>query len=193
MAAAYLFYICKNHLRGDHSVRKLITLSLLCLLGTAAFAESAAGLQWTAPAGWKAGPAQMMRAATYAVTAAPGDKMGAECALYYFGAGQGGSVQANMDRWKEQFTGPDGKPAAAIVAKRTVRGITMTTIDVSGEYSGMGGPMATGKPVPGYRLLGAIVEGPGGNIFVKFTGPLKTMAANKAKYDLLLASFAKDK
>ena len=173
-------------------MRKLITLSLLCLFATAVFAESAAGLHWTAPAGWKAGPAQMMRAATYAVAAAAGDKMGAECALYYFGAGQGGSVQANIDRWKEQFTGPGGKPAVATVAKRTLHAITMTTIDVSGDYSGMGGPMAVGKTVPGYRLLGAIVEGPGGNIFVKFTGPLKTMAASKAKYDLLLASFAKD-
>lgn len=172
-------------------MRKLITLSLLCLLGTAVFAESAAGLHWTAPAGWKAGPAQMMRAATYAVAAAPGDKMAAECALYYFGAGQGGGIQANIDRWKEQFTGPGGKPAAATVAKRVVHGIAITTIDVSGDYSGMGGPMAVGKTVPGYRLLGAIVEGPDGNIFVKFTGPLKTMAANKAKYDLLLGSFAK--
>src|SRR5471032_3040607 len=106
----------------------------------------------------------MMRAATYAVAAAPGDAMGAECALYFFGEGQGGSVQANIDRWKEQFTIPGGKPAAAAVAKRTVHSITMTTIDVTVDYSGMGGPMATGKPVSGYRLLGAIVEGPGGNV-----------------------------
>jgi hypothetical protein len=46
--------------------------------------------------------------------------------------------------------------------------------------------------VPGYRLLGAIVEGPDGNIFVKFTGPAKTIAANKAKYDQFLASFARN-
>jgi hypothetical protein len=68
----------------------------------------------------------------------------------------------------------------------------MTTIDVAGEYSGLGGPLAASKPAPGYRLLGAIVEGPGGNIFVKFTGLAKTVAANTAKYDQLLASFGKD-
>jgi hypothetical protein len=173
-------------------VRKLLTVSLLCLSVAGVFAESAAGLHWTSPAGWKAGPPQMMRAATYAVPAAPGDKTGAECALYFFGAGQGGSVQANIDRWKEQFTGPGGKPATATVGKRTVHGIAMTTIDVAGDYSGMGGPMATAKTVSGYRLLGAIVEGPSGNVFVKFTGPTKTMAANKTKYDSLLASFQKD-
>jgi hypothetical protein len=174
-----------------HGVRTL-SLVLLCCFSTALlFAESAAGLHWSAPAGWKAGPPQMMRAATYAVTAASGDTAAAECVVYFFGAGQGGSVEANIERWKGQFT-DSGKPAAAVVSKRAAHGVAITTIDVAGEYSGLGGPMAASKPVAGYRLLGAIVEGPGGNIFVKFTGPVKTIAANKAKYDQFLASFAKD-
>ena len=66
----------------------------------------------------------------------------------------------------------------------------MTTIDVSGAYSGMGGPMAgASRAVPGYRLLGAIIEAPGGNVFIKLTGPAKTIAANQQKFELLLASF----
>jgi hypothetical protein len=69
----------------------------------------------------------------------------------------------------------------------------MTTIEASGTYSGMGGPMAPSKPVQGYRLLGAIVEGPGGNVFVKFTGPAKTVSANQQKFDQLLASFQREK
>jgi hypothetical protein len=36
------------------------------------------------------------------------------------------------------------------------------------------------------------VEGPGGNIFIKFTGPAKTVAANQQKFEALLASFGKD-
>jgi hypothetical protein len=132
-----------------------------------------------------------MRAATYAVAPAPSDTAAAECVVYFFGAGQGGSVEANIERWKGQFTS-SGKPAPAIVSRRTARGVAMTTVDVAGEYSGLGGPMAASKPVPGYRLLGAIVEGPGGNIFVKFAGPARTIAANKAKYDVLLASFTKE-
>jgi hypothetical protein len=171
-------------------VSRLLLAVALLLTSTSVLAESAAGLHWTAPAGWKAGPPQMMRAATYAIAAAPGDTAAAECAVYFFGAGQGGTVEANIERWKGQFTNA-GKPAAAVVSKRTAHGIAMTTIDVAGEYSGLGGPMATSKPVAGYRLLGAIVEGPGGNIFVKFTGPAKTITANKAKFDQLLASFTK--
>jgi len=172
-------------------MRRLIIVIGLCLSTTTLLAESAAGLHWTAPAGWKAGPTQIMRAATYAVAAAPGDTAAAECVVYFFGAGQCGTVEANIERWKGQFTSA-GKPASAIVAKRAPHGVAMTTIDVAGEYSGLGGPTVASKPVPGYRLLGAIVEGPDGNIFVKFTGPAKTIAANKAKYDQFLASFARN-
>ena len=58
----------------------------------------------------------------------PATKNPAECAVYFFGQGHGGSVEADIDRWK-------------------------------------------------------------GNIFVKFTGPAKTIAANQK---VLLSSFAKD-
>jgi len=123
-----------------------------------------------------------MRAATYTV---PPD---GECAVNFFGAGQGGSVEANVERWKGQFHQPGGKPADGQVRKRTIHGLPVTTIDISGEYSGMGGPMAPGKPVAGYRLIGAIVEGPAGTVFIKFTGPTKTVAANQQKFEQLLGS-----
>jgi hypothetical protein len=167
--------------------RTILTLVVLAA-SAVAFAESAAGLQWTAPAGWKNTGSSAMRAATYAVAATPGDAAGGECGVYFFGKGQGGSVEANLDRWKNQFT-VAGKPAAAKLAKRTIKGLPVTTIDTAGEYSGMGGPMNPGKPVGGYRLLGAIVEGPGGNVFLKFTGPSKTIAANEQKFEQLLNSF----
>jgi hypothetical protein len=165
---------------------------LLGLFSIGLHAESAAGLHWTAPAGWKTEAAQPMRAATYTIAPAAGDKAGGECGVYFFGAGQGGSVDANLDRWKGQFRGADGKPAAAQVAKRTAGGLTITTIDTSGEYSGMGGPFSSGHAVPGYRLLGGIVEGRGGNVFIKFTGPARTVAANAQKFQQLLASFRQE-
>jgi len=175
-------------------MRKLMLLVSLCLCSIGVLAESAAGVRWTAPAGWTNEGARPMRAATYLIGPSSGDKASAECAVYFFGAGQGGSVEANVDRWKGQFKGPDGKPATAKLGKRTVHGLTVTTIDASGEYSGMGGPIATAsRGVADYRLMGAIVEGPGGNVFVKFTGPAKTIAANQQKFEQLLASFQPDK
>jgi hypothetical protein len=176
------------------SIRSAALSFLLIASATAVHAESAAGVRWTPPAGWTSEGARPMRAATYAVAAAAGDTMDAECGVYFFGAGQGGSVDANLERWAGQFTGAGGAPAKPQIAKRLVHGVPVTTIDVSGSYSGLGGPVASGvHTVAGYRLLGAIVQGPGGNIFVKFTGPAKTVGGNQQKFEQLLASFQPDK
>lgn len=134
-----------------------------------------------------------MRAATYTIPPAAGDTASAECVVYFFGAGQGGTIQANLDRWSGQLLAPDGKPTKAKIAKRKIHGLPVTTIDASGDYTGMGGPMVSTKSVqPNYRLLGAIIEGPAGNVFIKFTGPAKTVAANQAAFEQLLNSFDKE-
>jgi hypothetical protein len=146
-------------------------------------ADSGAGLRWTAPVGWKAQGPRSMRLNTYAV----GEE--AECGVYHFGAGQGGSVKANLDRWISQFQNP---PQAPKIQQITVDGLKVTTVDVAGSYTGMGGPMAGGgAPKPGFRLLGAIVEGPEGSIFFKFTGPAKTVAAQAAPFDKMVQSLQK--
>lgn len=151
-------------------------------------ADSAAGLKWTMPAGWKNdGVARPMRAATY--VAGPQS----ECVVYFFGRGQGGPVEANLDRWKSQMVTPGGKTAEAKIAKRTVHGLPVSTIDSTGDYTGMGGPMAApGAVAKNYRLLGAIIEGPGGNIFIKFTGPARTVGANEQKFEQLVNSFERE-
>ena len=133
-----------------------------------------------------------MRAATYPVAPVQGDRDATECVVYFFGAGQGGSIQDNIDRWEGQFKTPGGKPAPAKVTKITIHGLPVTMIDVSGEYSGMGGPTARAVVrVSGYRLLGAIIESRNGNVFVKFAGPAKTIAAREPKFQQLLDSFEK--
>lgn len=124
-----------------------------------------------------------MRAATYTV---PDD---GECIVNYFGPGQGGPVDANLKRWISQV---EGGEKTAKTAKRTVHGLNVSTVDVSGSYAGMAGPMAQSHSAkPGYRLLGAIVETPQGSVFFKFTGPAKTVAANQAKFDAMINSIAK--
>ncbi len=166
---------------------------VLLLLATCLFADSIAGLKWMQPVGWKSLGRTSMRAATYVLPAAAGDAEAAECVVYFFGAGQGGTIEANLQRWKGQFTQADGKPAAGKVEKRTVHGLAVTTIESAGNYEAMSGPgMQAGGMKRNYRLLGAIVEGPGGNIFVKFTGPEKTVAAHLKKYEELLGSFQKE-
>ena len=58
---------------------------------------------------------RLERAATYEA----GDS---ECVVYFFGQGQGGSVDANLARWSSQFTS-NGKPAPAKTMKKTVHGL----------------------------------------------------------------------
>ena len=160
---------------------------MLCAAGLL-HAETTAGLRWTAPAAWKAQAERPMRAATYSIPAAPGDKEDGECAVYYFGPSQGGSVDANLKRWIGQFEQPEHE---AQTRKRTIAGLNVTTIDLSGAYTGSGGPMATGKTSKaGFRLLGAIVEAPEGLVFFKDTGPAKTVAAHQANFESLLKSLA---
>jgi len=168
------------------------SFTLLLCLPALLLAESAAGLKWSTPTGWKNEGSRPMRAATYALPNATGDAGNAECVVYFFGAGQGGSIEANIDRWKNQFV-DNGHTANAQVGKRTVHGLPVTTIESAGDYTGMGGPMTKEATVQhGYRLLGAIIEGPGGNLFIKFAGPAKTVTTNQRQFEQLLASFEKE-
>ena len=54
-----------------------------------------------------------MRLATYQVPES------GECGVYYFGQGQGGGVEANIDRWIGQF---QGSKDYAKMEKRTISG-----------------------------------------------------------------------
>jgi hypothetical protein len=155
--------------------------------GAPASAE-AGGIEWKVPARWKAGAGSAMRVATYAVPAAKGEEAG-ECAVFFFGPGQGGDVESNVQRWGRQFEGtpkPDETTA-------TVAGMRVTRAAVAGTYLAPGGPMmqSQGKKA-GYRLLGAIVEGPQGNVFFKLTGPAASVAAAEADFDALVASLRKE-
>jgi hypothetical protein len=155
-------------------------MAAILFAASALAADSGAGLHWTAPSNWKSQGERPMRLATYSVPE------GAECGVYYFGQGQGGGVDANIDRWVGQFQQPQGKPK---VERRNIHGLKITTVDVSGSYTGMGGPRAPeGPPKQGYRLLGAVVEGPQGSLFFKFIGPAKTVAQNQPAFDKLLSS-----
>ncbi len=130
-----------------------------------------------------------MRVATYRITAASGDPEDAECAAYFFGAGQGGTVEANLDRWATQFAGADGLPAHAERGEQTIAGLKVWTISVLGTYLAAGGPMGTvSQEKSGYRMLGAIVEAPQGLVFFKLTGPEKTVRAAEAAFHGMLAS-----
>ena len=145
---------------------------------------------WTTAKEWiEETPKSSMRKAQYRLPAAPGDKEDGECVVYYFGAGQGGDVKANQNRWAAQFHGWGSTPPKC--SEMRAGGLSISRAEVKGTYTpspmGMsGGPEP--QPMPDFMLLGAIVPGSDANWFFKCTGPVKTMEANRARFDALLES-----
>jgi hypothetical protein len=147
-------------------------------LALAAFV-SVATLKYDVPQGWVAKPpASSMRVAEFTLPRAAGDAEDASLAVFFFG-GQGGSVQANLDRWIGQMTQPDGRPSkdVARTTRLSPRGLPITLVDLGGTYVAEVSPGSTERfNKPGFRLRAAVVETSDGPYFVKLTGPEKTVA-----------------
>ena len=64
-------------------------------------------LRFKMPDGWVSeSPSSKMRVAQYKLPKAEGDAEDASLVVYYFGPAQGGSVDANIDRWISQIEQP---------------------------------------------------------------------------------------
>lgn len=145
---------------------------------------TAGGVSWTVPSGWTAQAPRSMRVATYAIPGAAGAEAG-ECGVYYFGKGQGGTVDENVARWAQQFSGAP----KAVRSDGTVSGFQVHRVTLAGTFLAPAGPMMQSQgSKPNYRLLGAIVEAPGGLVFFKCTGPAATIAAAEKAFNALIAS-----
>jgi hypothetical protein len=141
-------------------------------------------LRWSAPEGWKAiKPASNMRYAEYLIE---GDSTPLSLTIFYFGPNGGGSIQQNIDRWTGQFDTTQGSEAE--VGERTVNGMTVHTVDVSGTYDA-GAAMGGGAPKKAQRMLGAIVEAPTGNYFIKLVGPEGAVSQQTEQFEAFISSF----
>ena len=126
-----------------------------------------------------------MRSAEYLIPRAAGDSEDAECIVITFGAGQGGGVDQNIDRWVAQFAGATETKKS----KREAGGLTITRVETLGTYTPMAMPGAPAQGVkPGWRLIGAIVEAPSGLWFFKLTGPNATAKAASSEFDRMMDS-----
>ena len=156
----------------------------LVLMASACFAraeEAAANFKagdftFAVPAGWNSvTPSSPMRKAELRVPGPEGTGAAGEAVItvFHFGSGEGGTVQQNVDRWFGQFDGDDETKGAA-TAKETIGTVPVTFARARGTFqSGMPGQPTT--PVEGQALLGAILESPNGDVYVKMTGPVPTV------------------
>jgi hypothetical protein len=165
--------------------------TLLFLLAAAGVTVDLGGLKSTTPASWKEAPVSSpMRVKQFTVPGKDGD---AELAIFYFGKGEGGSTQANLDRWKSQFKpadGGSGEPPSKTSTVKVASG-TATVLDVQGTYLFKARPMdpGPGEPRANQRMLAVVMESPNGNYFIKLVGPAKTIEKNKKDFDAWLKAF----
>jgi len=152
-----------------------------------AAAPTAGGLTWSAPKPFVSRPPKSsMRVAEYGID---GDSV-SELGVFYFGADQGGSVEANMSRWVGQFSQPDGKATIPQRKATNVGGVIVEIVEATGTFNGgMGMPgAAQAGPQVDAMLLGAIAKGPQGSVFFKLVGPRATLENARDGFDGLIQS-----
>ena len=162
----------------------------VCLL--ASFSVAAQGtLQFDAPLDWvQIDAPSPLRVAQFGLPRAPGDPEDAQLVVYYFG-GEGGEVEANLERWTNQMLQPDGRPSSDVATTTSfdVAGLPVTVLDVPGIYSAEVQPGSRMRYYKrGFRLKAAVVETPAGPYFFKLTGPGRTVTDWEPGFNEMLAT-----
>ncbi|HEY0510776.1 MAG TPA: hypothetical protein VGH73_02655 [Thermoanaerobaculia bacterium] len=148
-------------------------------------AGAAGAIDFDIPAAWqKEPPSSDMRVAQAKI---PGPGGIADFAVFYFGPGGGGPVDANIDRWVGQMEGA-AKPKPEVFE---TNGYKVTWVDVAGTMKASQMGMGPKTAVANARLLGAVVEGPGGPWFFKAQGPDATLAPQRDAFVAMLKSVKK--
>jgi hypothetical protein len=154
------------------------------------------GLMLYTPKTWKKGqPGNTLRLAEFSIPPAEGDKEPVELTIFSFGSGGGGGIQANVDRWINQFQS-DGRKVK--ITKAEGHQGLYVYVDLQGTYNMPDGPpiLQKTKPLPNARMLGVIIgirweeAGEAGDVpekkssvyFLKLAGPEKTVTANEKAF-----------
>ena len=133
--------------------------------------------------------ASSMRAGQFLYDHADESLTDLELVIFFFGAGGGGGTQANIDRWLGQFEGaPESKTeekemGGKKVTLLTAKGTYLETMAGAGPFSG-----APKTPKADYTMLAAILPSEQGDVFIKVTGPTKSVEAMKEAFDAFIGS-----
>lgn len=179
-------------LARNHPAVRQCAVALVCMIAAFALphemrAQGAAiallNYHTTVPAGWTARPpSSTMRLAEF-VTPATDGAASAEVVVYFFGKGQGGSVESNIGRWKSQFSTPDGSPVPLTVTRDSTASFPITFAELHGTYArGIGAGSSAELARPGQALLAAIAETPSGTLFVQLFGPAASVVAQRSAF-----------
>ena len=135
----------------------------------------------TVPTKWTPrAPSSTMRLAEYVV---PTDAQGsAEVVVYFFGKGQGGNVDANLARWKAQFSTSDGSAVPETILRDSTGAFPITFAEYRGNYRRGIGTGSADSVRTGQTLIAGIAETPRGTLFIQLFGNSARVAAEKPAF-----------
>ena len=168
---------------------KPLLAAALLSLNTALFAQDPShfevgALKFERPSTWAWVPVNSpMRKAQLKISGKEADQS-AEITFFHFGPGMGGGGDANAKRWIGQF---ESKEDVAKIEPQQVGSAKVTLVTTEGVFrSGMpGGPTTA---LNDYALLGAIIENPEGDVFIKMTGPAALVKSQRTAFLDFIAS-----
>jgi len=152
-------------------------------------------LSFRVPIGWtQQTPASPMRTAQFEIPVRCNNSEAVSVVLYYFGPNQGGSVEANLKRWEQQFAAPEGTSLADVkkIEQKRPAGLNVTILELAGTYVA---PLSPRNPTarhskPNYCLFAAVVETADGPFFFKIVGPAQSMEQQRAHFMQLIDSLS---
>ena len=127
------------------------------------------------PASWEQKKStSSMRLAEFVIPALGGDSEPADLVLYYTGLRGMGPVDANIERWVGQI---DAKGRKVKIFTGKSKNGRYTLVDGRGTYLKPVGPpiQRKSRPMPGAQMLAMILETEKGPVYLKLTGPEKTV------------------
>jgi hypothetical protein len=138
----------------------------------------------TAPEAWtRRKPKSQIVEFEFAAPASEGDEADGRVTLM----SAGGTVKENVKRWRDQFPVINDEDEKDL----KIAGQKVVWVSLTGTYNDkQGGPFAPGVERDGYRMLGAIIQMKGGNYFVKFVGPQKTVTDHEENFKGFLDSLS---
>lgn len=128
-------------------------------------------------------PTMQFRTLQYEVPAPAGASPAAELIFSLFPSGGAGPIDANIERWINQFRAGSAEDPVTQRTELEIDGLRVIRIDLRGAYMGMG----AAAPRPQTAQLGAIVEAPGANVFIRLLGPEATVESARADFDTMIA------
>ena len=138
------------------------------------------GLEFVVPSSWKKVELSQMQ---MGIITARFQMPDAGAAVTLTLSRSGGGVEANLDRWKGQFSNKSREDVETI----SIAGVESTLIDQEGRFAG-----GFGKPAAdGWRMLGAIVPLPDQGYFIKLTGPADEVEAVEDDFRAFIESAAR--